>query len=122
MVKMCLGDYGREIWRPMHEIYYLEDRYKELPWQGIACGLAYTGCEGRGKIWPDKTNKLCQILAEGHKGWINIVQPIRRGAALVKLLVLGKNFGRSYDLRDTLIQLGHVRTSRKVTVDVFPAV
>ncbi|KAL6416649.1 hypothetical protein ACFW04_011503 [Cataglyphis niger] len=122
MVKICLGDYGREIWCPKGEIYYLEDRFKELPWQVVACGLAYTGLKGRGQTWPDKTNELCRILAEGHKGWINIVQPIRRGAALVKLTVQGENFSGSYNLRDVLVQLGHARVSQKVTVDVFPAV
>jgi len=43
MVRVRLGDHGWSTWRPMHETYHLEDRFRDLPWQAFACGLAYTG-------------------------------------------------------------------------------
>lgn len=122
MVKICLGDFGRTTWRPVHDIYYLDDRFRKLPWQAIACGLAHTGSVGHLNIWPDKTKDLCRILAENRKGWINIVYPLRRGAALVKLTVQSENFEGTYNLREMLLQLGHVQLTTRISMDVFPAV
>ena len=50
MVKICLGDFGRIIWRPVNEIFHLENQFRELPWQAIACGLAYTRATKQIKI------------------------------------------------------------------------
>jgi len=122
MVRVYQGDHGRSTWRPMHEIYRLEDRFLELSWQAIACGLAYAESPTNAIIWPEKTKDLCRILAEGHIDWINIVQSIRSGAAFVKLTVQGENYEGSYNLRDMLIKLGHVELSTSITKDVFPAV
>lgn len=132
-MRRALGDFDREIWHPICEIYYLEDRFRELPWQAIACGLAYTGSIGHITTWPEKTRELCQLLAENHKGWINIVQPFRKEAALVKLQIVKitttktlfttvENYDGTYNLRDVLVQLDHAQLSIKITVDVFPAV
>jgi len=43
MVRVRLGDHGWSTWRSMHETYHLEDRFRDLPWQAFAYGLAYTG-------------------------------------------------------------------------------
>ncbi|KAM0734038.1 hypothetical protein ACS0PU_012403 [Formica fusca] len=32
LVEISLKDIGRKIYRPIHEVYKLEDRFKELPW------------------------------------------------------------------------------------------
>jgi len=61
-------------------------------------------------------------LAKGHTGWINIVLPLGRGFALVKLTIQGENNGETYNFRDILIKLGHVELSTLVTRDVYPAV
>lgn len=122
MVRVRLGDHGWSIWRPMNEIYRLEDRFRELSWQAFACELAYTGSPTNATMWPEKTRELCRLLAEGRTGWINIVLPLGQGAALVKLVIQGEHHGGNYNFRDILIKLGHVELSTKVTRDVFPAV
>ncbi|KMQ88798.1 hypothetical protein RF55_11656 [Lasius niger] len=122
IAKICLGDYGRCIWCPTHDIYYLENRFRQLPWQAVACGLAYTGSVGRVTTWPEKTQALCRLIAEGHKGWVNIVHSFRRGAALVKLQVQGEDYEGLYNLRDVLVKLGHAQLTTKLTVDVYLAV
>ncbi|KMQ84538.1 hypothetical protein RF55_17576 [Lasius niger] len=43
MVQVILGDWGRTTWCRMSDVYLLEDRFKNLSWQGIMCGLAHTG-------------------------------------------------------------------------------
>ena len=123
MVQVSLGDWGRVIWRKMSEVYLLEDRFRELPWQTIVCGLAYTGPALDSTIWPTETRELCRLLLEEHKGWINIVHPLRDGAALVKLCMQTQTTeNTSYNFRDALIRLGHARLADKVTVDTYPAV
>lgn len=119
-VKVCLGDYGKVVWRSMGEIYQLEDRYKELRWQAIACGLSYTGAAEGTTTWSRETRDLCRLLAEGKRGRMNIILPLRRGAALVKLILQGNN--GPYNLRNILVTLGHAKISDKVTEDVHPAV
>ncbi|KMQ83533.1 hypothetical protein RF55_19756 [Lasius niger] len=123
MVQVSLEDWGRLLWRRMNDVYLLEERFQQLPWQGIICGLAYTGPVTDTSTWPKETNDLCRLLLEGQRGWIKIVHPLRRGAALVKLEVQPKNSPNgTYDARDTLIQLGHAELRTKVTVDVYPAI
>lgn len=123
MVQVILGDWGQIIWRRMSEIYLLEDRFRELPWQAIACGLAYTGPAVDSTRWSTETRELCRLLLEEQKGWINIIHPLRNGAALVKLSIQTRNIeGAWYDFQDALIQLGHARLSHKITVDTYPAV
>ena len=122
MVKVCVGDYGLTFWRPMRDIYILEDQFRALPWQSIACGLAYTAARDGRTVWDTKTIKLCQLLAGGHTGWINIIHPLQMGTALVKLTVKGTDFEGEYDLRETLIRLKHAEATTQITVDVFPAI
>lgn len=55
------------------------------------CGLAYTGPAFDSMIWPTETRELCRLLFEEHKGWINIIHPLRDRAALVKLYIQTQN-------------------------------
>ncbi|KMQ84540.1 hypothetical protein RF55_17578 [Lasius niger] len=91
MVQVSLGDWGRLLWKRTNEVYLLEERFRQLPWQGIICGLAYTGPVTDTSTWPKETNDLCRILLERQRGWIKIVHLLRKGAALVKLEVQQKN-------------------------------
>ncbi|EFN64225.1 hypothetical protein EAG_04533 [Camponotus floridanus] len=122
MVKISLGDWGRSIWRRMCDVYLLEDRFKELSWQTITCGLVYTGPVQNVQTWPKETKDLCRLLLEGRKGWIHIVRPLSEGKALVKLNVEGIPPTTSYFLRDAHILLGHAQFSTSVAVNVIPTV
>ena len=120
MVQIILGDWARIIWRPMNEVFILEDRFRELQWQAIPCGLAYTTPVQNTSVWQTETRHLCRILIEGHKGWMNIVHPFRKNAALVKLHAYAKYNNTGYNLRDTLIRLGHAKLHDKISADVAP--
>lgn len=123
MVQIVLGDWGRTTWHHANNVYYLEDRFKELPWQAMICGLAYTKAPANKTIWPKRTRQLCQLLLEKQQGWINIILPLRPGAALVKLHMETNSEPRgAYNVRDALIRIGHAELYTKVTADVEPAV
>jgi hypothetical protein len=42
-VSVALRDWGRVIRKPLWEVYYLEECFRDLEWQAIPCALAYTG-------------------------------------------------------------------------------
>jgi len=52
MVTIALRDWGRAIQRPYHDIYILEDRFRELEWQAIPCGLGHIQPVGARTRWP----------------------------------------------------------------------
>lgn len=41
-VFVSLKDWGIIVHRRKHHLYTLEDKFRELPWQAIPCGVAYT--------------------------------------------------------------------------------
>lgn len=124
IVHVTLGDWGRIVRRRMADVYRLEDHFKELSWQALICGLAHTTSPNNGTTWPRKTRELCRLLLEGQEGWINIVHPLRTGAALVKLHMKNNNkfFSHAYNFRDALVRLGHADITPKLTTDIEPAV
>lgn len=122
VVEVVLGDWGRTIWCRMNDVYLLEDRFKNLYWQGIMCGLAHTGPPTHITIWPQGTRNLCRMFLSQHDGWINIIHPLRKGAALVEIHVYtDKTEDISFDVRDALVRMGHVQLTSEVTMDVYPA-
>ncbi|CAL1685193.1 unnamed protein product [Lasius platythorax] len=123
MVQVILGDWGRTTWCRMSDVYLLEDRFKNLSWQGIMCGLAHTGPPPTNiTTWPEGTRNLCWMFLSQHDGWINIIHPLRKGAALVEIHVYtDKTEDISFNFKDTLVRMGHVQLTSEVTVDVYPA-
>jgi len=73
IIQIHLKDIGKQIWLPSSKIYILEDEFKKLPWQAIACALAYTGSDPPASTWPNATKKFSCIIAEGCKGWIHVI-------------------------------------------------
>jgi len=57
LIALRVGQWGRVIERSICEIYLLEDRFREISWQGIPCGLAYTGPISR-NTWSRKVKEL----------------------------------------------------------------
>ncbi|XP_070168320.1 uncharacterized protein [Polyergus mexicanus] len=120
MVKISLRDWGLAVWKPMSQVYFLEDRFRELPWQSIKCGLAHTGPVNGATKWPEKTRLICKILGDRQEGWIRIIHPLGEREAMVKLTIYNENTEGAYNLRDSLIQLGHARLIDDVATSVFP--
>lgn len=120
--EIFLKDIGRKVCLPRNELYELDSEFRTLPWRAITCGLAYTGSEPPTPTWPEVNKNLARIVAEGNKGWINIVQPLWKGAALVDLRLQSINFDASYDFKEALIKLGIARHSKNIMEHVSPAV
>jgi hypothetical protein len=123
---IALADWGLTIWKSYGQLFQLEKRFKELPWQAIACGLAHVAPPAPTSTWSLKTRALCRALAEEEDGWVRFKYPLGAGAALVDITILGPSDGSIFNnmihLREALIRLGHVRAEKKITVDTFPAV
>jgi len=120
--EVSLKDIGRKLTLPHNELYELDNGFRNLPWQAIACSLAYTGSELPTSTWPEASKNLARLVAEGKKGWINIVQPLWKGAALVNLRLQSINFDASYDFKEALIKLEIARHSKNIMEHVSPAV
>ncbi|GAB1868698.1 Tudor domain-containing protein [Camponotus japonicus] len=120
--EIFLKDIGRKICLAHNELYELDDEFRRLPWRAIACALIHTGSEPPTSTWPEVNKNLARIVAEGNKEWINIVQPLWKGAALVNLRLKSINFDASYDFKEALIKLGIARPSKNIMEHISPAV
>jgi len=85
LVTVALRDWGRVIRRPVHDMYILENRFRELEWQAIPCGLAHIRHIGARSRWPRKAKELTRLLLEKREGWIRILGSIRDEAAIIAL-------------------------------------
>jgi len=119
--EIFLKDIGRKICLAHNELYEL-DEFRRLPWRVIACALAHTRSEPPTSTWLEVNKNLVRIVAEGNKGWINIVQPLWKGAALINLRLKSINFDASYDFKEALIKLGIARHSKNIMEHISPAV
>ncbi|KAL6253930.1 hypothetical protein P5V15_015772 [Pogonomyrmex californicus] len=80
--RIALRDWGRVYTRYYSDIYFLENVFRELPWQALTCGLAHLTPLIPCDLWSQDTRTLCRILAEERKGWIQIIHPLADGAVL----------------------------------------
>jgi len=118
---IALRDWGRTIERSICEVYLLEDRFRELPWQGIPCGLAYTGPIS-GNTWSRKVRELTKLLLERQEGWITILGTLKDEAALVKVKVETEQKNNDINLKEILILLGYARDYEQIRVGAYPSV
>ncbi|KYQ53906.1 hypothetical protein ALC60_05537 [Trachymyrmex zeteki] len=112
-VAISLRDWGRNIERRLFEVHFLEDRFCQMEWQGIPCGLAHTA-PFSGSVWPRKARNLTKYLINQEEGRMSIVEIIGDEAALVKLNIRSGGDAREYhqiNLKKTLISLGYTQHS-----------
>ncbi|KAL6252036.1 hypothetical protein P5V15_015017 [Pogonomyrmex californicus] len=119
IARVALRDEGREVWRRFNELYILEDRFQELPWQALTCGLAYTGPTVPTLVWSKKIRALCQILAEEQEGYLKIIHPLPHSSSW---LFHTKNGYMQLNLRDALVNLGYARIDKRIAVNIYPSV
>ncbi|KYN17048.1 hypothetical protein ALC57_10685 [Trachymyrmex cornetzi] len=65
-VAISLRDWGRNVERRLFEVHILEDRFCQLKWQGIPCGLAHTA-PFSGTSWPRRERDLTKEGKVLHK-------------------------------------------------------
>jgi len=106
LVTVALRDWGRAIQRPVYDIYILEDRFRELEWQAIPCGLAHIQPIGGRPRWPRKARELTRLLLEKREGWIRILGSIRDEAAIIALELKRESLDEMGSLTDLLIGMG----------------
>ncbi|EGI58069.1 hypothetical protein G5I_13861 [Acromyrmex echinatior] len=62
----------------------MEDRFCQLKWQGIPCGLAHTA-PFSGTSWPRKARDLTRFLINQQEGRMSILGIIKNETTLIKL-------------------------------------
>jgi len=118
---IALQDWGRTIERSICEVYLLEDRFRELLWQGILCGLDYTG-PINGNTWSQKVRDLTKLLLDRQEGWITILETLKDEAALVKMKVQSELKNNDVNLKKTLILVGYAQDYEQIRVGAYSSV
>jgi hypothetical protein len=115
-VEIALRDWGRVIRRSVLDIHILEDRFKEVEWKAIPCGLAHLQPVGSRPRWSRKARELTRVLIERQEGWMRIIQPIRSDAVLISLELRPENEYELNNLNKLLIQMGCAERSKEKIV------
>lgn len=116
-----LRDWGHSVTRSVFRIYLLKERFCTLPWQTIPCGLAYASPIISTRVWPTQVNELFRILAEHRDGWIKI-RASGNVTAFVDLEITNPGDFRYTSVRRQMEDLGYLRCTNRIAVDVFPAI
>ncbi|EZA49527.1 hypothetical protein X777_12228 [Ooceraea biroi] len=105
--QIALKDWGRSVWRPSNDCYQLLDRFRELEWQAVPCGLVRIKPTQDTNTWPRNTRRITKAIAERKTGWIQIEKAINDSAAYIDLAIDNSPGNGDYDLGHILTQLGH---------------
>lgn len=108
---ILLRDWGQIVTRDLFECYTLEDRFREVHWKAIPCGLAYIKPIGSGIYWPDRVNVLTKHLIEGREGTIQIHGSHADEAAAVSFEAVRQSEDEINNLKDLLIRMGCAQPS-----------
>jgi len=122
LVTIALRDWGRAIQRPVYDIYILEDRFRELEWQAIPCGLAHIQPIGASSRWPRKARELTRLLLEKREGWIRILGSIRDEAAIIALELRRESMDEMSSLTDLLVGMGCAQYTNKEIAAALPGI
>ena len=119
-VSVSLRDWGRVARKPLWEVYYLEECFRDLEWQAIPCALAYTGPDPVTPAWPKRTKEITRLLTEGRTGQVTIIGTMKDEAALVKLELKNERGGKRKNLKDLLLTIGCARHAENILEGVTP--
>ncbi|XP_024882294.1 uncharacterized protein LOC112461321 [Temnothorax curvispinosus] len=121
-VTVALRDWGRAVQRPMIEVYILEDRFRQLEWQAIPCGLGHIRpLEGRMR-WTRRSIALTKRLVEKREGWIEIRRPVKDEAAIINFRARPESENETRDLAELLVQMGCTQHSEFEEVVAIPGI
>lgn len=122
VVLVSLRDWGVMMQRRKHHLYTLEDRFRELPWQAIPCGLAYAVPATLEPYWPKKTNTMLRLLCERKREWMLIrgSAGTRNEGAYVDLKIKMENEGEIMYIRTLLKSLGYTRNAKEIKPETQP--
>ncbi|KYM97834.1 hypothetical protein ALC62_11473 [Cyphomyrmex costatus] len=119
---IALRDWGRVIRRPISEIYILEDKFRELNWQSIPCGLAHLCPVGSKSRWSRKSRALTKLLLGQREGWMRILEPIQNHAAVITLELKRESEDEMSSLKEMLIATGCAQHTDEKIVSAIPGI
>ena len=121
-VIVALKDWGRVIRRPITDMYILEDRFREMDWQAIPCGLAHLGPVGLRPRWPRKSRALTRTLLGRREGWMRILEPVETYGAVITLNLRRESEDEMGSLQDLLIAMGCAQRTDAKIVSAIPGI
>ncbi|XP_028047214.1 tudor and KH domain-containing protein-like [Monomorium pharaonis] len=119
---VALRDWGRTIRRNLFDLYTLEERFCEKPWQAIPCGLGHVRPAGDRIRWSRRACELARLILEKRDGWMRIIQPIRDDAAIISLELKRETEDETRDVRQLFIQLGCAQAAKDPASPGLPGV
>ncbi|XP_020296918.1 tudor domain-containing protein 5-like [Pseudomyrmex gracilis] len=121
-VFVFLRDWGTVVHRQKNHIYVLEDKFRELPWQAIPCGLAFTAPDNFAPYWSKRANVMMRLTCEGKGGLMRVrgIAGNRHKEAYVDLKIQMENGGDAVYIRSLLKSLGYTRDVPKVKTETQP--
>ena len=120
VVTVALRDWGRIIL--IFDIYILEDRFHELPWQAIPCGLAHIQPVDSQLKWPRRVNDITKLLIEKREGWIQIRGSLKDEAVIVTFEPKRDSEDELRDLKEMLVQMGCAQHSNTKITAAAPSI
>ncbi|KYN14509.1 hypothetical protein ALC57_13278 [Trachymyrmex cornetzi] len=113
MVTVALRDWGRIIQRPIEDMHVLEDRFRELNWQAIPCGLDHLCPIGARSRWPRRSRELTRLLLERREGWMRIIRSIENEGAVITFEPRRESEDEMSSLKNLLISMGCAQHRRR---------
>ncbi|KYQ55615.1 hypothetical protein ALC60_05487 [Trachymyrmex zeteki] len=86
-------------------MHILEDRFRELNWQAIPCGLAHLCPVGARSRWPRRSRELTRLLLERRERWMRILRSIA-DEAVITLEPKHESEDEMSSLKELLISMG----------------
>ncbi|XP_018376445.1 PREDICTED: uncharacterized protein LOC108769757 [Trachymyrmex cornetzi] len=120
-VTVALRDWGRVIRRPITDMYIL-DRFRELNWQDIPCGLAHLRPVGARSRWSRNSRALTRLLLGRREGWMQILESIEDYAAIITLELKRESEDETSSLKDLLISMGCALHTDAKAVPTIPGI
>ncbi|XP_018377811.1 PREDICTED: uncharacterized protein LOC108770628 [Trachymyrmex cornetzi] len=122
MVTVALRDWGRIIQRPIEDMHVLEDRFRELNWQAVPCGLAHLCLVGARSRWPRRSRDLTRLLLERREGWMRIIRSIADESAVITFEPRRESEDEMSSLKNLLISMGCAQHTDDEIVPTIPGV
>lgn len=113
MITVFLRDWGRTVRRRISECYQLKERFHRQPWAAIPCGLANIKPIGVISNWPQRTNRLTQLLIDKRSGWMKIKATHLDEAAAVDIKLEQRSKEELDEAKTLLIRVGCAQHSNQ---------
>lgn len=101
-----LADWGRIVQQSIHQIYALDNQFRQLEWQAVPCILAHIKPVGPKKYWIRRHVELAKLLMDKRTGWMRIRESPSESTAVIDFGGKINAEDEIEDLRELLVRVG----------------